>query len=198
MTPTKECIHIMDATDDFVPSNIPAEPSRLSTPPAQEGKGLGPLGERFRPTADDDKNTASYLDAWLRGDKAKAQDLSDAQARQLEARESNPQNLTVLAGRTVDPSAPLPAAPPPAPIPDATLQHATRVLQAQEGGQAIIDEWGADLGANLAYAREYGEYIRQSSPALFAKLNQLGDDPDVLREAARLGRLFAGFHGTAR
>ena len=97
-----------------------------------------------------------------------------------------------------DPSEPLEPHNPPEPVQSEIVTHAVKVLSESPGGETLVQEWGADIGANLAYARDYAAHLQVQSPELFAKISELGNDPNVIREAARLGRLYGNLGGTRR
>jgi hypothetical protein len=68
---------------------------------------------------------------------------------------------------------------------------------------SLVNEWGSDFGANLAYARSAFKEVADKNPGLIAQFEKsgLGDSPAVLQFLARHGRLTAGLmndHSIAR
>jgi hypothetical protein len=63
-----------------------------------------------------------------------------------------------------------------------------------EEHSALVNEWGSDFGANLAYAKSAFKEVADKNPGLIAQFEKsgLGDSPAVLQFLARHGRLTAG------
>lgn len=66
------------------------------------------------------------------------------------------------------------------------------------GAERLRREWGADFGHNLGHARKAAAVI--ADEGLIAALEEtgLGNDPRVLRAAAKIGALLEGAQGSGR
>jgi hypothetical protein len=62
---------------------------------------------------------------------------------------------------------------------------------------SLVKEWGADFGANLAYAKAEFKKVAATNPDLISKFEAsgLGDDVSVLQFLAKHGRMSAGMMG---
>ena len=154
------------------------------------------VSERPTPSApsEAERLIAQSHQAFFGGNHAEAQRLSDQARGIYEGEEARANSMRDIP----DPGEALAAHEPPTPPEPEIVTNAVKILRETEGGQHLVAEWGEDMGSNLAYARDYAAHLREQSPELFEKISELRNDPNVIREAARLGRLYGNLGGTRR
>jgi hypothetical protein len=161
------------------------------------------MSEDFQTTAPAVQQTAAdtateqAIDAHISGDTQKATVAFDRAS--VEHRRSAPPEDGSTPGHGWrdghEPLAPMPAAPA---IAIGEVDAAINKLNERGGDHAaLVENWGSDIGANLAYAKSAFADIAATRPDLIQKFERsgLGDDPAVLSFLAQHGRLNAGLMG---
>jgi hypothetical protein len=143
-----------------------------------------------------DTATEAAIDAHISGDAEKAAPLFNRAT--IEHQRSAAATERIEPGQWRDGHetlAPMPDAPP---IATGEVDAAITKLTERGGDHAaLVDNWGADIGENLAFAKAAFKEIAASDPDLIAKVEAsgLGDHPAVLQFLAKQGRLSAGMMG---
>jgi hypothetical protein len=137
-----------------------------------------------------DKSTATAIDAYISGDKAKAATAF----RQADAARAAPSETGTDPAWRDDSNDVLPPMPDNPEVTSESDAAVTRMAEMGGSHTALLDSWGSDAAVNVQFARSAFAEIAASDPTLIAAFDRagLGDSATIIDHLAKHGRLAAG------